>query len=132
MVSEEDDGANDLEAPVPEGLPEPLTWRVLVMPIRPKKVSKGGIVIAEESQRNQSVLDYRGRIVAAGPIAFHKTDKSGEPIWPEGSKPKVGDFVVYGRYAGQPLEHRGAKLLIVNDDEILARVKDPESLRVYL
>jgi co-chaperonin GroES (HSP10) len=41
----------------------------------------------------------------------------------------VGDYVAFGRFAGQKLTHKGVKLLLVNDDEILAVVPNPETLQ---
>ena len=109
------------------GLPQPLTWRILVMPIRPRKVSKGGIVLAETTQDVQRHLNYIGRIVSIGSLAY--TDKR---IATEAYIPKVGEYVIYGRYAGQVLTYKGIRLLIINDDEILAKVASPDDLKINI
>ena len=120
---------NDIETEAAPDHPTPMYWRVLVMPVRPRKVSKGGILIAEEARNNADFLNFIGKIVATGPLAFMSESYKGID---SNELPKVGEFVIYGRYAGQPLEHRGVKLLFINDDEILGRVPDPESIKVYL
>jgi co-chaperonin GroES (HSP10) len=121
-----DEWANDADREVAPDHPTPDFWRMLVMPVKPRKISKGGIVIPEEAQTNATYLNYVGKVIAMGPLAYKSDRFAGV------DPPKPGDFVIYGRYAGQPLDHRGTKLLIVNDDEILARVTDPESLKIYI
>jgi co-chaperonin GroES (HSP10) len=128
MMTEDTAGwANTDEQKMPEDFPEPILWRILIAPRIPKKVSKGGIVIPVEAQDAQQHLNYVGQIVAMGELAWKSERFEGQQ-----NPPKVGDFVVYGRYAGQKLDHRGFKFLIVNDDEILGRVRDPESLTIYV
>jgi co-chaperonin GroES (HSP10) len=128
------DESPDAGAKVPaDDLPQPLMYRVLVQPITLEETTSGGIVIAQESHKAQSYVEYRAKLVAIGPYAFQKKDpRTGADLWPEGHRPQVGDYVVCARYAGQAMEYRGVKLLVVNDDEILCRVKDPKSLKVYL
>lgn len=110
-----------------EGLPRPVYWRVLVMPRTAEEKSKGGIIVAKEAQTAQEYQTYVGRILAAGGEAFKSERFANEQRLPE-----VGDWVVYGRYAGQRLEYRGVRLIVVNDDEILAVAADPETLRIYV
>lgn len=126
-----DDWSNDPDAKVPEDHPLPDFWRILILPQRPRKVSKGGIVIAEASRTAESVLNYIGQVVALGPLAY----KSERFRLPDGSMieaPKVGDYVIFGRYAGQPIEHSGLKFRFINDDEILGRVVNPDAVRVHI
>jgi len=115
---------------VPTDLPQPQLWRVLVFPMKPQEVSKGGIVIASQAQENQRHLNYVGKVVRMGPLAGHSEKFSLGNL--NGFAVKEGDYVIYGRYAGQPLEYKGARLLIVNDDEILATVADPQALRIHV
>ncbi len=117
-----------------EELPRPLYWRVLVMPIKPKKVSKGGIVIPLEAQEAQQYLNYMGKVVALGDMAG-KSDKlgaRGDGVGVAPGFPKPGEFIVYGRYAGQRVTYKGVKLLWINDDEILGTVPNPDTLQVHL
>lgn len=124
------DWGNQADAEVPTDMPEPQLWRALVFPMKPKEVSKGGIVIASEAQDAQRHLNYVGRVVKLGPLAGHSEKFRMGNL--SGFNVKVGDYVIYGRYAGQPLEYKGVRLLIVNDDEILATVADPEALRIHV
>jgi co-chaperonin GroES (HSP10) len=57
----------------------------------PKKVTKGGIVLADETKDTITWNNQVGVVRAIGPTAF-KDQKTLEP-WPEGSWCKVGDYV---------------------------------------
>lgn len=116
-----------------EELPRPLYWRVLVMPIKPRAVSKGGIHIALEAQEAQQTLNYMGKVVALGDMAG-KSERLGAHRVGELAPgfPNVGDYIVYGRYAGQRVTYKGCRLLWINDDEILGTVPNPETLQVHI
>lgn len=113
-------------------LPVPLYWRLMVMPIRPQKMSKGGIALPMESMEVQKYLNYMGRVVALGPLAGASERLGGTGLLRPAGFPAVGDHIIYGRYAGQPMTYKGVKLLTINDDEILAVVPNPDTLRVYI
>lgn len=133
-----DDVEIDLEA-IRKAI-KPLLWRVLVCPVQPRKMSKGGIALPDAVQDGEEHLNYIGRVVSMGPLAG-KSEKFENPNWvpSQGTSPggkylwdvKEGDIVVYGRYAGQRMEWKGVKLLEVNDDEVLAVVDSMEAFRVY-
>ena len=117
----------DLPAGFWDTLPKPILWRLVVMPVKAREVSKGGIVIPVSAQEAQQHLNYIGKVVALGGCAYKSAKFDGET-----SFPKVGDYVVYGRYAGQPMTYKGKKLLTINDDEVLCTVSDPSSLRIHI
>lgn len=125
-------GLNDTA--LPEGfwddLPQPTFWRVLISPAKPKEVSKGGIVLATANVEAQEVMNYIGMVVAIGPMAGKHERLGGDGENPHPSFPKKGDYVMFGRYAGQTIMHKNRKLLIINDDEILGVVPNPETLQV--
>lgn len=122
-----------------EELPKPTLWRVLVLPKQPKKMSAGGIALPTMAVDAERHLNFIGQVLALGPLAG-KSDKFLNPDWQPGhyDKPrwlwdvKVGDWVVYGRYAGMAKEFKGVKLLTVNDDEITEVISGPDGFRVYL
>ncbi len=132
------DWGQDDDTQLPEGfweeLPRPLYWRVLVMPIAAKKKSKGGIVIPMEAQEAQNYLNYMGKVIACGPIAGadKRLGTSGDGVMKAEGFPKPGEYVIYGRYAGQRVTYKNVKLLWINDDEILGTVPNPETLQVLL
>lgn len=111
-------------------MPRPTFWRVMVMPLKPKEVSKGGIVLAKANQDAQEILNFMGKVVAVGPLAGKHERLGGDGANVAAGFPKEGDFVIYGKYAGQPLMYRGTKLILINDDEILGIVPNPDLLKV--
>ena len=125
---------NTDDAELPEGffeeLPRPLYWRMIIMPLKPREVSKGGIVLARANQEAQEILNYMGKVVAAGPMSGVHERLGGDGKLPSDDFPKIGDFVIYGRYAGQRLLYKGVKLVLVNDDEILGTIPNPDALSV--
>lgn len=122
-----------------EELPAPTLWRVLVLPKQPKRMSSGGIALPTAVVDAESHLQYIGQILAIGPMAG-KHDKFLNPDWQPGhfDKPrwlwdfKVGDWVMYGRYAGMKMSHKDVNFLAVNDDEIIAKIPTPDGYRVYI
>ena len=132
-ADEGNSGWSNEDTELPEGfyddLPKPSYWRVLVAPTRAKEVSKGGIVLALANQEAQEILNFIGTIVALGPMAGKHERLGGTGSEPGPDFPKVGDYVAFGRYAGQKLVHKGVKILLINDDEILATVPNPETLQ---
>lgn len=135
----EGDWLNPEDVTLPVDLPEPSLWRVLIVPVQPKQMSKGGIALPSQTSDAEGYLNYIGRIAAFGPLAG-KNEKFLNPDRPPLGEPqprylwdyKVGDWVTYGRYAGQRMEKDGVKLVLVNDDEILARIKSPQGFRIYV
>ena len=132
--------ANDSEAKIPAGLPSPFMWRILVMPVQPKTQTKSGIVLAIQTQDAQGHLQFVGKIAAIGPLAFRSFKLcSGVMDYLRvlcgmriAAAPKVGDWVVHGRYTGQRCEFKGSKLIMMNDDEVLAKCDSPADFRVYV
>jgi co-chaperonin GroES (HSP10) len=56
-------------------------------------------------------------------LAYADTNK-----FPNGPWCQKGDWIVFGRYAGARLNIDGGEIRILNDDEILARINDPEDV----
>lgn len=112
---------------VPEDMPRPMLWRLLVAPIKPARKSKGGIVLPDESVDNVELLTNICKVLSMGPLCGRK------PEWPEGVwDVKVGDLVVIAQYAGQRFEFKGVKAVLIDDDAIMAKAPTAEGFRVYL
>jgi hypothetical protein len=52
--------------------------------------------------------------------------------FPTGPWCKKGDWVIFARYAGSRLPIEGGEVRLLNDDEVLGTVKDPESVLHYI
>ena len=108
-------------------LPQPTGWRILVLPFTPKEKTKGGIIIAQESLDKARIATNCGYVVKMGPMAYGDKEK-----FPTGPWCKEKDWVIFARYAGSRLPIEGGEVRILNDDEVLGTIKDPESVLHYI
>ena len=106
-----------------ERLPKPTGWRVIVLPYRGARKTKGGIELANETIERQQLTTTCAYVLAVGPLAYQDTSK-----FPDGPWCKEGDWIIFGRYAGARMAIDGGEIRILNDDEILATIKNPEDI----
>jgi chaperonin GroES len=88
---------------------KPLGDRVIVEPIEPKEVMKGGIIIPDTAKEKP----MEGKVIAAGPGALNK---KGERLPMD---VKAGDKVLYGKYSGTEIKLDDVKYLIMHQEDIL-------------
>jgi len=112
---------------IKDELPVPSGWRLLVLPFTPKEKTKGGIIIAQESLDKARIATNCGYVVKMGPMAYGDKEK-----FPTGPWCKEKDWVIFARYAGSRLPIEGGEVRLLNDDEILGTIKDPESVLHYI
>ena len=86
---------------------KPLADRVLVLPAQAEE-KVGGIIIPDTAKEKPQ----RGKVVAVG-----NGTKDEEMVL------KVGDEVLYGKYAGTELENEREKYLIMRQSDVLAVVE---------
>ncbi len=84
---------------------KPLSDRVLILPNQAEEKTAGGLYIPDTAKEKP----LAGKVVAAGPGT-----KDVE------MEVKVGDEVLYGKYAGQELQIEGQTYLIMKQSDILA------------
>ena len=87
---------------------KPLGDRVLVKPAEPKEVVKGGIIIPDSAKEKP----MQGEVIAIGKGALNK---KGERLPMD---VKVGDIVLYGKYAGSEIKIDDEKYIIMHQDDI--------------
>lgn len=86
---------------------KPLADRVIVAPAAAEEKTKSGIIIPDTAKEKPQ----RGEIVAVG------NGKKDEPM-----TVKVGDQVLYGKYAGTEINIEGTDYLIMKESDIFAIV----------
>lgn len=86
---------------------KPLHDRVIVRAAAAEEKTAGGIIIPDTAKEKPQ----KGLVVAAG------AGKKDEPM-----TVKVGDTVLYGKYAGTEINIDGEELLIMRESDILAIV----------
>ena len=107
-------------------LPEPVGYRILVLPFTPKEKTKGGILFSQEQLDKARISTTCGYVLELGDLAYKDKDKYNEP-WC-----KKGDWVIFARYAGSRLPIEGGEVRLLNDDEVLGTISDPESILHYI
>lgn len=112
---------------VVDELPTPSGWRLLVLPFTPKEKTSGGIIISQESLDRLRIATNCGYVLKIGPLAYHDKEK-----YPTGPWCKKGDWVIFARYAGSRLPIEGGEVRILNDDEVLGTIPNPESVLHYI
>ena len=104
-------------------LPQPTGWRILVLPFKMNEKTKGGVLLQQETIERQQVGSQCGNVLAMGPDCYNDTNRFKDGPWC-----KVGDWVVFARYAGSRIEIEGGEVRLLNDDEVLATVQDPTDI----
>ena len=84
---------------------KPLADRVLILPAPAEEKTIGGIIIPDTAKEKP----LKGEVIAVG-----NGTKDEEMVL------KVGDTVLYGKYAGTELEVEGAALFIMRQSDVLA------------
>jgi len=84
---------------------KPLADRVLVEAAAAEEKTAGGIIIPDTAKEKP----MRGKVIAVG------TGKKDEPM-----TVKVGDTILYGKYAGTELQVEGKEYLIMRESDIYA------------
>jgi chaperonin GroES len=84
---------------------KPLADRVVIEPLEAEVKTAGGLFIPDNAKEKPQ----KGKVVAAGP---GKKDEKMEL--------KVGDVVLYGKYAGTEVKVDGTTYLIVRESDVLA------------
>jgi chaperonin GroES len=84
---------------------KPLADRVLIEPAQAEEKTAGGIIIPDTAKEKPQ----KGTVVAVGP------GKKDEPL-----TVKVGEQVLYGKYAGTEITIDGTNYLIMRESDIVA------------
>ncbi|MCK4402159.1 MAG: co-chaperone GroES [Dehalococcoidia bacterium] len=90
---------------------EPLGDRVVIKPLPKEEVSKGGIVLPDTAKEKPQ----EGKIIAVGP---GKLSEDGKRMAME---VKVGDKVIYSKYAGTEFKLDDEEVVIMRESDILAK-----------
>lgn len=92
---------------------KPLEDRVLVRPMEREERTESGLYLPETAKEKP----VRGKVVAVGPgKRLDNGERAKMTI-------KVGDTVVYGKYAGAEIEIKGDDHLILRESELLGVIE---------
>ena len=91
----------------------PLHDRVIVKRLEEERKTASGIVIPDAAAEKPD----QGTILSVGP---GKRDEHGKPI---ALDVKVGDRVLFGKYAGQTVKIDGEELLVMREEDLMGVVE---------
>lgn len=86
---------------------EPLGARVLVLPLEGESQTPGGVLLPETAKEKPQ----QGIIEAIGDSDEMETNL------------KVGDRVLFPKYTGTEIKFEGKTYLLMNEDDVLARIQ---------
>ncbi len=89
----------------------PLHDRVVVRRIEEKESIKGGIIIPDSAKEKQ----HEGEVIAVGAGKREKGERVPLDV-------KPGDRVLFGKYSGTEIKIDDEELLILREEEILAKL----------
>ena len=113
-------------------LPQPTGWRILVMPYQGKDKTDGGVYVPDAVREREGRATVVAYVLKVGPLAYRDREKFSEsldanlvpPAWCQ-----EGDWVCIGRYAGSRFQIEGGEVRIINDDEVIATIIDPDDIK---
>ena len=111
-----------------ERLPQPTGWRILVMPYMGRGVTEGGVHIPDAVRDREALATVVAYVLKIGSLAYQDTHKFGDDGL---SWCKEGDWVCIGRYAGARFKIEGGEVRIINDDEVIATILEPDDIKHF-
>ncbi|MFC1968036.1 co-chaperone GroES [Chloroflexota bacterium] len=90
---------------------QPLGERVVIKPSEKEEVTKGGIFLPDTAKEKPQ----EGEVIAVGP---GRLSEDGKRIALE---VKVGDKVIYARYAGTEIKLDDEEVIVLRESDILAK-----------
>ncbi len=97
----------------------PLHDRVLLKPLEQDEKTAGGVIIPDTAQEKP----MEGKVIAAGPGARDDSGKI-QPL-----DVKVGDRVLFGKWAGNEVKIDGEDLVIMKESDIMGVIEGGVSKR---
>ena len=93
---------------------KPLADRVVIKRIEQEEVKKGGIIIPDTAKEKPQ----KGEVIAVGP---GRLDEQGNRMPME---VKVGDKVLFSKYAGTEVKIGDEEYLVMREDDILCIIEE--------
>ena len=106
-----------------ERLPTPTGYRMLILPYAGPKKTKGGILLSDTTQETIQMTTVCGLVLKMGNLCYRDKEK-----FPLGPWCKLNDWVIFSRYAGSRFKIDGGEVRILNDDEVIANITDPNDI----
>lgn len=106
-----------------ERMPTPTGWRMLILPYRGKSKTQGGVYLPDQVVDDTQLTTVVGYVMKMGELCYKDEEK-----FPNGPWCQQKDWVIFPRYAGSRFKIEGGEVRILNDDEVLATIGDPDDI----
>ena len=104
-------------------LPTPTGYRILILPWSGPKKTKGGILLSDKTHETIQMTTVCGLVLKMGSLCYRDKER-----FPFGKWCNERDWVIFGRYAGSRFKIEGGEVRILNDDEIIATISNPDDI----
>jgi len=102
-----------------QNLPKPSGFRLLIKSREILEKTKGGIILTDDTKDLAKHACVVSKVIDMGDDCYH--DKNSK--WC-----KVGDWILTAKYVGLKFKYDGEEYAMINDDEVLAIVPDPDKI----
>lgn len=121
--SKNSEDPSQIEGSALERLPQPVGYRLLVIPYYMSEKTKGGVYIPNQTRDRESFATVAAYVVKVGPDAYKDGNK-----FPSGAWCQEKSWVLMGRYSGNRFKVDGLEVRLINDDNIIATILDPSDI----
>ena len=116
-----------LDKKILERMPQPTGYRMVVIPYKGKTTTEGGIQLLKETEDREALATVVALVLKMGPLCYNDKEKFGDTPWC-----KEQQWVLIGRYAGARMKlEDGEEIRIINDDEVIGTILDPNDIVSY-
>jgi co-chaperonin GroES (HSP10) len=116
-----------LDKKILDRMPQPTGYRMVVIPYKGKTTTEGGIQLLKETVDREALATVVALVLKMGPLCYNDQEKFGETPWC-----KEQQWVLIGRYAGARMKlEDGEEIRIINDDEVIGTILDPNDIVSY-
>jgi len=91
-----------------------------------KAKTDGGLIIPDQVRDREALATVVAYVMRLGPLAYKAPGKFGEKAEPWCQE---GQWVCIGRYAGSRFKIDGGEVRIINDDEVIATILEPDDVQ---
>lgn len=103
----------------------PVEYNIVVLPDEVENTTRGGIILPPKAHETDQLAIMLGTLLAASPLAFNYD------TWPEdriGERPRVGDRILYAKYAGTVVKSPdGTEVRICKDKDCIAVIHQEQA-----
>jgi co-chaperonin GroES (HSP10) len=116
-----------LDKKILDRMPQPTGYRMVVIPYKGKTTTEGGIQLLKETVDREALATVVALVLKMGPLCYNDKEKFGDTPWC-----KEQQWVLIGRYAGARMKlEDGEEIRIINDDEVIGTILDPNDIVSY-